>query len=99
MRCPTCDTLLYLRDCPMDVDKILYCEKCFAYWPKVQSATEIEKLHKQIAALKAIVINERLQYNELIREQCDGYGPEYDTEEFARKELARELPEIDWGEL
>ena len=53
MRCPTCDTVLYLRDFPGYMDKLLYCDKCYAYWPKVGSGKEIDKLHKQISDLKA----------------------------------------------
>jgi hypothetical protein len=59
MRCPTCDTSLYLRQCPGYMDKILYCDKCYAYWSKVRSQKEIDELRGHIAALKAALLNAR----------------------------------------
>ena len=100
MRCPTCDTVLYLRDFPGYMDKILYCDKCYAYWPKAGSGKEIDKLHKQISALKAALVEERA----LTLTWCDDpstVGDDYSEPSriMAIGELADEMPEIDWSDM
>lgn len=49
-----------------------------------------DHLADRILELEEALIEERLRYNSLLREQGDGYGPKYDTEEFAYEELRSE---------
>ena len=70
------------------------CAESLQAVPKLLA--HIDDQASQIAILKAICKNERLRYNELLREQCDGYGPQYDTEEFAIKELSEWYPNVEW---
>ncbi len=76
------------------MDKILYCDKCFAYWPEVCSGRETE-LQKQIAELKTALIDRAA----MLSEGLDAWF-EMDTDDKAKArekiacQLAREMPEI-----
>jgi hypothetical protein len=59
------------------MDKILYCDKCYAYWPKVHSQKEIDTLRGQIATLKAICIKERDRRMGCERETIEQLAQEY----------------------
>ena len=46
--------------------------------------------YKEIKRLEDALVEERLSRNSKNRACLDGYGPEYDTEEFAREQLRAE---------
>ena len=86
---------------PKELAEIQMCDECISHLMEnagpdhiiVKYRAALIKLQEQVEEIKRLedaLVEERLSRNSKNRACLDEYGPEYDTEEFAREQLRAE---------